>query len=184
MSFCGISPRWTCRENLKYYENIPVGLTLAIIGKIKLSGFQHLQPHETKWHFQTKWPTAATVSSPLCRNSSMPLTCAVAMMGLLIPWEAGRQRMSVSRLAVISVGQAMRACVMRTPALPPPAPSVSCPALWLKSLLSHRLPCSSGSLGKCAPISRYSLWMYNGKKYTGDVAVHRCDCSASGRDSR
>lgn len=159
MSFCGIFPRWTCTQNLKCYGNIPLGLIVAIIGKIKLSGFQHLQPHETKWHFKTKWPTPATIRWPLCRNSSVPLTCAAAMMGLLIPWEAGRQRMSVSRLAVISLGHAMCVCVylsVHTPAFPPPAPSVSCPALWLKSLLSHRLPCSSGPLRKCAPISRYS----------------------------
>lgn len=78
--------------------------------------------------------------------------------GLIIPPGGRGQKMSVSRLAVISSGQALRLSVRLPPPLPPPTPSVSCPALWLKSLLSlsHR---------KFAPFRHYDLsdttrWLY------------------------
>lgn len=62
--------------------------------------------------------------------------------GLIIPLGGRGQKMSVSRLAVISSGQALRLSVCLLPPLPPPTPSVSCPAFWLKSLLSLSLSCS------------------------------------------
>lgn len=50
----------------------------------------------------------------------------------------------MSRLAVISPRQALCVCAHLPSPLPPPPPSVSCLALWLKSLLSFRLCCSPG----------------------------------------
>ena len=60
--------------------------------------------------------------------------------GLINPLRARGQRMSVSRLAVISSGQAPCLSVHHPPPLPPHVPSASCPALWLKSPLSCSCP--------------------------------------------
>lgn len=131
--------------------------TLPLPVKLRLLHLrmQNAVPKHVKvGHEKTKTANQLQCHPPQCSQSCAASHMGSSHDGLINPLGGRGQRMSVSRLAVISPRQALCLCAHLPSPLPPPMPSVSCPALWLKSLLSFRLSCSPGLPGKCAPSQR------------------------------
>lgn len=140
---------------------LPLPVKLAWLLHLRMQNTVPKHPKVKVGHEKTKQLTSYSLI-PLSKSSAAP-HMGSSHDGLINPLGGRGQRMSVSRLAVISPRQALCLCAHLPSPLPPPMPSVSCPALWLKSLLSFRLSCSPGLLENVpqSAVAAQRLDLYN-----------------------